>query len=37
VGAAIVDGLKALNLSYPKIDGAQKAGLEAARKQLLAE
>jgi polyphosphate kinase 2 (PPK2 family) len=37
VGAAIVDALKALKLEYPKIDGAQKAELDAARKQLLAE
>jgi PPK2 family polyphosphate:nucleotide phosphotransferase len=37
VAAAIVDGLKTLKLAYPKIDGAQKAELEAARKQLLAE
>jgi len=37
VAAAIVDALKALNLGYPKIDGAQKAELQAARKQLLSE
>jgi len=37
VAAAVVDALKALKLSYPKIDGAQKAELEAVRKQLLAE
>jgi len=37
VAAAIVDELKSLKLSYPKLDGQQKAELEAARKQLTAE
>src|SRR6266850_2747751 len=37
VAAAVVDALKALKLSYPKLDAAQKAELEVARKQLLAE
>jgi PPK2 family polyphosphate:nucleotide phosphotransferase len=37
VAAAIVDALKALKLTYPKIDGAQKTELQAARKQLLSE
>jgi PPK2 family polyphosphate:nucleotide phosphotransferase len=37
VGAAIVNALKAMKLEYPKIDGAQKSELDAARKQLLAE
>ena len=37
VGAAIADALKELKLAYPKVDGAQKAELDAARKQLLAE
>jgi PPK2 family polyphosphate:nucleotide phosphotransferase len=37
VAAAIVDELKSLKLSYPKLDGQQKAELEAARKQLMAE
>jgi PPK2 family polyphosphate:nucleotide phosphotransferase len=37
VAAAIVDTLKSLKLAYPKIDGAHKAELEAARKQLLGE
>jgi PPK2 family polyphosphate:nucleotide phosphotransferase len=37
VAAAIVDTLKSLKLTYPKIDAAQRAELEAARKQLLAE
>ena len=34
---AIVDRLTSLKLAYPKVSGAQKAELEAARKQLLAE
>ncbi len=37
VAAAIVDALKGLKLTYPKVDREQKAALEAARKQLLAE
>ena len=37
VGGAVVDALKALKLSYPKLDAAQKAELGAARKQLLSE
>ncbi len=37
VAAAIADALKELKLAYPKVDGAQKAELDAARKQLLAE
>ena len=37
VAAAVVDTLKGLKLAYPKIDGAQKAELGAAKKQLLAE
>jgi PPK2 family polyphosphate:nucleotide phosphotransferase len=37
VAAAIVDELKSLKLSYPKIDGQQKAELEAARKRLTSE
>jgi len=37
VAAAIVDELKSLKLSYPKLDDQQKAELEAARKQLTAE
>ena len=37
VAAAVVDALKALKLAYPKIDAAQRAELEAARKQLVAE
>jgi PPK2 family polyphosphate:nucleotide phosphotransferase len=37
VAAGVVDALKALKLSYPKIDGAQKTELDAARKQLLSE
>ena len=37
VAAAVVDRLKSLKLMYPKISGAQKAELEAARKQLLDE
>ena len=37
VAAAVVDALKALKLSYPKIDPAQRAELEGARKQLLSE
>jgi PPK2 family polyphosphate:nucleotide phosphotransferase len=37
VAEAIVDALKALKLSYPKLDREQKAELAAARKQLLAE
>jgi PPK2 family polyphosphate:nucleotide phosphotransferase len=37
VAAAVADVLKGMKLAYPKIDGEQKAQLEAARKQLLAE
>jgi len=37
VAAAVVDALKALRLSYPKVDAAQRAELEGARKQLLSE
>jgi PPK2 family polyphosphate:nucleotide phosphotransferase len=37
VAAAIVDCLKSLKLSYPKIDDAQKTELAAARKQLMAD
>lgn len=37
VVAAVVDALESLNLKYPKVDGDQKAALEAARKQLAAE
>jgi PPK2 family polyphosphate:nucleotide phosphotransferase len=37
VAAAIVDALKGLKLAYPEVDGARKAELAAARKQLLAE
>jgi len=37
VAAAIVDALKEMKLAYPKIGGDQKAQLDAARKQLLAE
>jgi PPK2 family polyphosphate:nucleotide phosphotransferase len=37
VAAAVVDTLKDLKLSYPKIDGAQKAELQKARAQLMAE
>ncbi len=37
VAAAVVDALAGLKLSYPKIDGAQKAELVAARKRLVAE
>jgi PPK2 family polyphosphate:nucleotide phosphotransferase len=37
VAAAVADVLKGMKLAYPKIDVEQKAQLEAARKQLLAE
>jgi len=37
VAAAVVDALKALRHSYPKVDAAQRAELEGARKQLLSE
>ena len=37
VGAAVVDALKRMKLSYPKISGEQKIELDAARKQLLTE
>ncbi|MFY9562405.1 MAG: polyphosphate kinase 2 family protein [Terriglobales bacterium] len=37
VAAAVVDALESMKLKYPKVDGAQKAALEAARKQLDAE
>jgi PPK2 family polyphosphate:nucleotide phosphotransferase len=37
VAAAVVEALKDLKLSYPKGDGAQKAELEKARAQLMAE
>ena len=37
VAAAIVDALKDLKLTYPKVDGERKAELAGARKQLLAE
>jgi len=37
VGAAVADALQQLKLGYPKVDGALKAELSAARKQLLAE
>lgn len=34
VGAAVVDALKGLKLSYPKVDAGQKAALEKARREL---
>ncbi len=37
VAAAVVEALKDLKLSYPKVDSAQKAELEKARAQLMAE
>jgi PPK2 family polyphosphate:nucleotide phosphotransferase len=37
VAAAVVDTLKDLKLSYPKVDSAQKAELQKARAQLMAE
>ena len=37
VAAAVVRALEGMNLKYPKVDGAQKAALAAARKQLAAE
>jgi PPK2 family polyphosphate:nucleotide phosphotransferase len=37
VAAVVVDALESLNLKYPKVEGAQKALLEAARKQLTSE
>jgi len=37
VAAAVVEALKDLKLGYPKVDGAQKAELEKARAQLMAE
>ena len=37
VAAAVVDTLKDLKLSYPKVDSAQKAELQKARAQLTAE
>jgi PPK2 family polyphosphate:nucleotide phosphotransferase len=37
VAAAIVQALKELDLSYPKIDGAKRKALNAARTALLAE
>jgi PPK2 family polyphosphate:nucleotide phosphotransferase len=37
VAAAVVHALERLQLSYPKVDGSQKAALQAARKQLASE
>jgi polyphosphate kinase 2 (PPK2 family) len=37
VAAAVGKALKDLKLSYPKVSGAQKAELEKARAQLMAE
>jgi hypothetical protein len=37
VAAAIVQALKELDLSYPKIDGAKRKALNAARTALLDE
>lgn len=37
VAAAVVEALKDMKLSYPKVDSAQKAELEKARAQLMAE
>jgi PPK2 family polyphosphate:nucleotide phosphotransferase len=37
VAAAIVETLDSLGVAYPKFDGAHRAELETARKQLLAE
>lgn len=37
VGAAIIDALESLKLSYPKMDGEKKKELESARKLLIDE
>jgi polyphosphate kinase 2 (PPK2 family) len=34
VAEAVVDALKGMNLKYPKLGGAEKAALAAARQQL---
>jgi polyphosphate kinase 2 (PPK2 family) len=37
VAGAVAHTLESMNLRYPKVDGAQKAELEKARKQMEAE
>jgi hypothetical protein len=37
VGAAVIEAMKELDLSYPKPDPARRAAVRAARRELLAE